>query len=437
MFFDTLLFILNKKKGLPHSPEEISNFVHLAVKGEIPDYQISAWLMAVCFQGLTFRETLALTEAMATSGKVLSWEDGGPPVVDKHSTGGVGDTATLIVVPLVAAMGMRIGKHSGRGLGHTGGTIDKLESIPGFNTNLSEAKLRKIVNKVGCAIASQSKNMTPADALLYSIRDVTGTVDQESLIAASIISKKLAGGAKTILLDVKVGSGAFMKDIERAKTLAKLMIKLGKACGRNVKALLTNMDAPLGRSIGNALEVIEAIKVLRCEVPPNDPLRILSIEIAAQLAAMCGISNLDKARQEAEKALENGEALERFRGMVKLQGGDPKVVENPEEILPRARKVLKLRSPADGFIKRIDALAAGELVRDLGGGRKTKTDKIDHAVGIVLCKRRGEALEKGEVLCEIHSNGALSDEEALSRAHKCFTFSKTKPSSLPLIISRL
>jgi len=197
------------------------------------------------------------------------------------------------------------------------------------------------------------------------------------------------------------------------------------------------MDAPLGRSVGNALEVIEAIKVLRCEVPLNDPLRILSIEIAAQLAAMCGMSKLDKARQEAEKALEKGEALGRFRGMVKLQGGDPKVVENPEEILPRARKVLKLRSTEDGFIKRIDALAVGELVRDLGGGRKTKTDKIDPAVGIVLCKRQGEALNKGEVLCEIHSNGALPEKETLSRAHKCFTFSKTKPSSLPLIISRL
>jgi pyrimidine-nucleoside phosphorylase len=430
MTFDTLSFISAKKSGLSHSPDEINSFIQAAVAGEIPDYQISAWLMAVCFQGLSFKETLALTQAMTNSGTVYSWDHDGPPVVDKHSTGGVGDTATLIAVPLIAAMGMRIGKHSGRGLGHTGGTIDKLESIPGFRTSISESGFRKIVDRVGCAITGQDKNMTPADGLLYSLRDVTSTVDQESLIASSIMSKKLAGGADVILLDVKVGSGAFMKDLETARSLSDLMIHLGKASGRRVRSLLTSMESPLGRSVGNALEVREAIQVLKGEVPEDDPLRLVSIEIAARLASMCGFGGIMQTRSTARTLLRNGGALDRFSEMIELQGGDMKVIVEPDRVLPRASRINKLLSPRSGFVSTCDALKIGELVRDLGGGRKSKGDTIDPAVGVILHIRPGMRVSRDDLLCEIHTNGAIDAGEITERMSEAIRIS-SKPVEPP------
>jgi len=431
---DIFSFIFAKKSGLSHSAEEIGAFIEAVVAREIPDYQVTAWLMAVCFQGLSFGETLALTRAMADFGKTFEWDTDGPPVVDKHSTGGVGDTVTLVVAPLVAAMGMRMGKHSGRGLGHTGGTIDKLESIPGFRTSLSEDEFRRIVNSVGCAVAGQDKDMTPADGILYALRDVTATVDQESLIASSIMSKKLAGGAPTILLDVKVGSGAFMKDAASARSLAALMIRLGRACGRKVRALLSSMDAPLGRAVGNALEVSEAISVLRNRVPDGDPLKAVSIEMAARLGTMCGLGKIQQTRSRARSLLAGGAALDRFRDMLKHQGGDPCVIDGPEKILPRAERVLPVKSPRNGFVASCDALQIGELVRDLGGGRKTKEDAIDAAVGVMLLKRPGDPVEHGEVLCEVHSNGTVTNSVATARALEAFRFVSRKPPGIGLFL---
>ncbi len=433
MRFDPLAFVQTKKTGKAHVPSEIDSFVKGAVAGEIPDYQIAAWLMAVCYQGLTFKETLALTGSMAKSGKTYKWAGKGPPVVDKHSTGGVGDSVTLVVPPLVAAMGMRMGKHSGRGLGHTGGTIDKLESIPGFRTSLSEREFRRIVDRAGCAVCGQDKGMTPADGIFYSLRDVTATVNQESLIASSIMAKKLAGGAPYILLDVKVGSGAFMKDVESAKSLAALMVRLGKASGRTVKAILSAMDAPLSRAIGNALEVAEAIHVLKNEVPSGDPLRMLSIEIAARLGSMCGLGTPGKTGRLATMLLSNGSALDRFREMIELQSGNPGVIDDPEGILPGSGKVLKVRSPRDGYVKSCHADQIGELVRDLGGGRKSKGDRIDPSVGVVLNRRVGDKAARGDLLCEIHSNGAIADKIAIERAGRSFKLSRSKPDVVPLI----
>ncbi len=430
MYFDPLNFISEKKAGRKHRPRDIAIFIDGMVSGEIPDYQVSAWLMAVCFQGLSFRETLALTYAMTDSGNVYEWDNDGPPVADKHSTGGVGDTVTLIVVPLAAAMGMRMGKHSGRGLGHTGGTIDKLESIPGFVTSLTEKKFRSIVNRIGCAVAGQDESMTPADGILYTLRDVTATVSQEALIASSIMSKKLAGGAGAILIDIKVGSGAFMKDPDSAKSLADLMIKIGRASGKKIRTLVSPMDAPLGRSVGNALEIAEAIRILKNEAPDTDPLINTSIEIAARLASICGLGKIQHTRSRAKMLISSGAALSRFRDMIRLQGGNPEVVDNPLEILPRSKGILKLKSPRNGFVKSCDAFEIGELVRDLGGGRKTKGDTIDPSVGIVLYKRPGDPIVKGDTLCEIHTNGAIGNTEALERAAYAFKFSskrKTAP----------
>jgi len=421
MHFDPLTFIETKKRGKHHSAEELTHFIGHLVDRTIPDYQVSAWLMAVCFNGLSFNETLALTIAMSESGKVYEWDTIGPPVVDKHSTGGVGDTVTLIVAPLVAAMGMRMGKHSGRGLGHTGGTIDKLESIPGFSTALTESRFKKIVDTVGCAVAGQDENMTPADGILYALRDVTATVNQESLIASSIMSKKLAGGAPVILLDVKVGSGAFMKDKKSALSLANLMVKIGRASGRKVRTIIGEMGAPLGRAVGNALEVLESIRVLKNDVPENDPLRLQCIEIAAQLAKLSGLGNISSTRSRARMLLSSGAALERFKDMVEAQGGDPRVVDDPDNILPRAKNILRVVSPRDGYVKACDALTIGELVRDLGGGRKSKGDKIDPAVGIYLHKRPGGKIQKDEILCDVHTNGAVASSECRSRALSAFT----------------
>lgn len=435
MTFDPISFIQAKKDGRAHPPDDIDLFIRGAVSGKIPDYQVSAWLMAVCLRGLNFSETLTLTKSMTGSGKVFKWDRKGPPVVDKHSTGGVGDTVTLVVAPLVAAMGMRMGKHSGRGLGHTGGTIDKLESIPGFRTSLSEDEFREVVNRAGCAVCGQDRDMTPADGLMYAIRDVTATVDQESLIASSIMSKKLAGGADYILLDVKVGSGAFMKDVESAESLAKLMIRIGKKCGKTVKAVISSMEEPLGGAVGNALEVAEAIKVLRNGVAESDNLGMLCIEVAARLGSMCGFGARSRTRKAAAALLEDGSALDRFREMVALQGGDPSVADNPESVLPRASRIVRIPAGKTGYVRACDALAVGELVRDLGGGRKSKGDIIDPAVGVVLCKRVGERVSEGETLCEVHTNGRINDKEAVERAERAYVIGRRESSPHRLILN--
>jgi pyrimidine-nucleoside phosphorylase len=435
MNFNPIDFIALKKDGKEHAPQEIRAFIDNVVSGDIPDYQVTAWLMAVCLNDLSFAETSALTMAIAESGKIYHWDKSGPPIVDKHSTGGVGDSATLIVAPLVASMGMRMGKHSGRGLGHTGGTIDKLESIPGFRTDLSEEEFKNIVNSVGCAIAGQDEEITPADGILYGLRDVTATVNHQALIASSIMSKKIAGGAKSILLDIKVGSGAFMKDLWQARSLADLLIRLGESAGVNVKSLMTSMDVPLGRAVGNALEVKEAINVLDNKTPPDDPLRVVSIEIAARLSGMCGIESLEEARQRAARKIEDGDALNKFRKMIEMQGGDPGVVDEPDRIIPSAGTILKISSLKEGYIAGCDALKIGELVRDLGGGRKSKSDAIDREVGLILKVRQNDRVEYGQTLCEVHKNDAVSETEAAERVLDAFRIVSVSPGMADLILN--
>ena len=435
MDINPIEFIAGKRDGKKHSPEEIRSFINGALSGKVMDYQVSAWLMAVCLNGLTFSETAALSTVLAESGKMYGWDRSGPPLVDKHSTGGVGDSVTLIVAPLVASMGMRMGKHSGRGLGHTGGTIDKLESIPGLTTAFSEEDFKKIVNTVGCAIAGQDEEMTPADGMLYALRDVTATIDNESLIASSIMSKKIAGGANYILLDVKVGIGAFMKDPVQARSLANLMVRLGKASGRQVKSILTSMDEPLGRAVGNSLEVREAIDVLNNRTSMDSPLRLVSIEVAARLSAMCGLESLDGARDTATKRIATGDAADKFKDMIEMQGGNPEVIDKPLKFLPDASSIIEIPSPEDGVVYSCDAVAIGELVQDLGGGRKSREDKIDHEVGLILHARQGDRMEKGQTLCEVYSNKKISREEIFERAAGAFRILKKRPVNRKLFLN--
>jgi pyrimidine-nucleoside phosphorylase len=435
MSIDPITFIAAKRDGNKHAPDEIAAFIKGALSGEIRDYQVSAWLMAVCLNGLSFSETFALTKAMAESGKIYGWDRSGPPLVDKHSTGGVGDTVTLIAAPLVASMGMRMGKHSGRGLGHTGGTIDKIESIPHLRTKFSEDEFKNIVNSIGCAIASQDEDMTPADGMLYSLRDVTATVDNEALIASSIMSKKFAGGAQSLLLDIKVGHGAFMKDVAQARSLANLMARLGKSAGISVKSLLTSMDEPLGNVIGNSLEVKEAIAVLNNQTPFGYPLRLVSIEIAARLSVMCGLETLNNARNTASKRIATRDASDKFKKMIEMQGGNPEVVDKPIAFLHTAQTILKIPSHDEGVVYSCDALAIGELVRDLGGGRKAKSDKIDPEVGIILHVRINEQVEVGQTLCEVHTNDKLDRNETIERATGAFRILKKGRSKHDLFLN--
>ena len=435
MIIDPISFIAHKRDGKKHTPDEIKAFIDGALAGEIKDYQISAWLMAVCIRGLAYSETYALTRTLAESGRIYNWDKKTPPLVDKHSTGGVGDTVTLIVAPLVASMGMRMAKHSGRGLGHTGGTIDKFESIPNVRTELSEVEFKKIVNTAGCAIGSQDESMTPADGLLYAIRDVTATIESNSLIASSIISKKIAGGAQSVLLDIKVGQGAFIKDTSQARLLSNLMIRLGKSAGINVKSLITSMDEPLGNAIGNSLEVKDAISVLRNESAYDYPLRLISIDIAARLSAMCGLEKIQSARNTAAKRLASGDAADRFKEMIEMQGGNPEVVDRPDKYLLTSQTVLEIPSLSEGIVEICNARIIGELVRDLGGGRKSKTDKIDRDVGIILLVRSHERVEVGQTLCEVHTNDNLDREETIERARSAFKIVKRVSGERRLILN--
>jgi pyrimidine-nucleoside phosphorylase len=425
--FDPVKFIRTKQLGHANSRKDIGDFIDAMVHGRVMDYQVTAWLMAVWFNGLNMDETTALTQAMAGSGKIMKWDDP-ESVVDKHSTGGVGDSVTLILAPLVASMGLKMGKHSGRGLGHTGGTIDKLESISGFRTSLSEDDFKKIVTDVGCAVAGQDSDMTPADGILYSLRDVTSTVDNESLIAASIMSKKLAGGAPSILLDVKVGTGAFMKDIPSAQSLADRMVAIGRESLINVNAVLTWMNTPLSSSIGNALEVREAIEILKNESDMNNPLRHVCIEFASRLYTMARDASVRAGRELAREKLESGAAYEKFEKMVNAQGGDLSIA------LPAAKEVMEIKAWESGYITKCDALCIGELVRDLGGGRKKKTDEIDLAAGIILNKRIGNMVDKGDVLCEVHHNGTMETEDIKAAAMAAWEFSDEEPKSIGLFI---
>jgi pyrimidine-nucleoside phosphorylase len=409
--------IEKKRDGYELSPEEIRFFVEGFTRGEIPDYQAAAFLMAVYFRGMTPRETADLTLAMAYSGRVLDLHDIAPVVVDKHSTGGVGDKVSLVVVPLVAAAGLPVGKMSGRGLSFTGGTIDKLESIRGFRVELTVEEFREQLRRVGAVLCGQSADLAPADGKFYALRDVTGTVPSIPLIAASIMSKKIAAGADAIVLDVKVGNGAFMKTLEDARALAQRMVDIGSALGRRVVAVISDMNQPLGEAVGNALEVKEAIATLRSDGPQD--FREHCLTIAAYMLYLGGrAGSVAEGRRLAEETLSSGAAWEKFRALVAAQGGDVEQIEEPER-LPRARLIREIPAPADGYIAEMRAYEVGMAAVALGAGRTKKGEPIDPAVGILVHRKVGDPVRRGEPLFTVHANAEerLAEAEAwLSRA---------------------
>lgn len=407
-----------KKNNEELNQEQIQFIIDGYVNDVIPDYQVSALLMAICFNGLTLKETVLLTQAMELSGDVidLSMIDG--VKVDKHSTGGVGDKTSLVLGPIVAACGGKVAKMSGRGLGHTGGTLDKLESIPGFHVFKDKDEFIKQVNEIGLAIIGQTDSLVPADKKLYALRDVTATVSCISLIASSIMSKKLASGADTILLDVKYGNGAFMQTKEEAKKLATVMIEIGKRCGKDTRATLSNMNQPLGMAIGNSLEVIEAINTLNGKGPKDlEELCLQSGSIMLVQAKLYEDEN--KAYQDLKKVMYNGQGLEKLKQMVKAQGGDVSYIENIDKF-KKANVMIELSSRQTGYIQTLEAKSLGVVTMKLGGGRMTKDENIDHSVGLVLNKKIGDYVKIGEPLLQIHAHQKVSDEliEELYHAYR-------------------
>ena len=399
--------IEQKRNGGEHDPAELAELILAYARDEVPDYQLAAWCMAVYFNGLTGAETHALTDAMIRSGETIDLGAAlGRKVVDKHSTGGVGDKTSLAVGPVVAACGVPLGKLSGRGLGHTGGTLDKLESIPGFRVELTRDELVAQLRDVGVAIVGQTADLVPADKKLYALRDVTATVDIVPLIASSIMSKKLAAGAEAIVLDVKVGDGAFMKTLDDARVLAEQMREIGVRAGREVTCLLTDMEQPLGRAVGNALEVEEARDTLRGDGPAD--FTELVLEASARLLAYSDLGiDVAEGRRRAVAAVEHGSALETYERWISAQGGDP-----DPAALERAPVQLPVPAPREGVVTRVGALAVGNAALDLGAGRRTKDDPIDHAVGVLCFAKRGDTVLEGDDLAEVHAR----DDEAAERA---------------------
>jgi pyrimidine-nucleoside phosphorylase len=404
--------IIKKRDGGELSAEEIRFFIEGYTRDQIPDYQAAAWCMAVLLRGMTHREAADLTLVMARSGDALDLHAIAPVVVDKHSTGGVGDKTTIALAPLVASQGLPVGKMSGRGLGFSGGTLDKLESIPGFTVTLSRDQFVSQLSEHGIVVAGQSADLAPADGKLYSLRDVTGTVESMPLIASSIMSKKIAAGADAIVLDVKVGKGAFMKAEAEAEELAKLMVGIGQGVGRRVAAVISDMNQPLGRAVGNALEVHEAIDTLHGGGPPD--FREHCLTVASIMLVLAGqASDLDEARTVLSRSLDDGAAWDKFVEWITAQGGDRGVLENPD-LLPRAALIEDLTSPYDGIIAEIDAYEVGLTAVLLGGGREKKGDPIDYSVGVVLDKKVGDRVKKGERLLTIHAN----DKDSLAQARQ-------------------
>ncbi|EGD52710.1 thymidine phosphorylase [Thermoanaerobacter thermohydrosulfuricus] len=423
--------IMKKRDGGVLTKEEIDFIISSYTKDYIPDYQMSALAMAIYFRGMTPEETANLTMAMAYSGDVMDLSAIKGIKVDKHSTGGVADTTTLVLAPMVAACGAPVAKMSGRGLGHTGGTIDKLESIPGMRVELSEEEFIDNVNKYGIAVIGQTKNLTPADKKLYALRDVTATVDSIPLIASSIMSKKIAAGADGIVLDVKVGRGAFMKDLESAKALAKLMVDIGNSVGRKTVAHVTNMDYPLGLAIGNALEIVEAVQVLKGH-GSKDLLEVCML-LGSDMLQIAGVAKDDKeARAKLKEALDSGKALQKFKEFIKAQGGDERVVDDLS-LLPQAKYIRPWIADRDVYIKDLMALDLGLVAMKLGAGREKKEDKIDLAVGIMLGGKVGDIVRKGEPIATIYANDEGKAEWALNEIKKYILLSD-EPVERPTLI---
>jgi pyrimidine-nucleoside phosphorylase len=423
--------IQRKRDGEELSDGELEELILGYARGEIPDYQLAAFAMAVYFRGLSPRETYALTDAMVRSGETIDFQaEIGRPVADKHSTGGVGDKASLVVGPLVAACGIPFGKMSGRGLGHTGGTLDKLESIPGYRVELSREEFVEQVREVGLAVIGQTEELVPADKQLYALRDVTATVENVSLIAASIMSKKIAAGANAIVLDVKVGDGAFMKTLQDARELAGVMLELGRRADRQVVCELTDMDQPLGHAVGNALEIREAAATLRGDGPPD--LTELAVASAAHLVTLVDGTGEQEARRRVEAALQDGSALDAYGRWIRAQGGDP-----AEEALPVAPVVRSVTAERDGHVTRLGALAVGLAATRLGAGRATKADVIDHAVGIVCLRKRGDRVEAGERLAEIHAQDEHRADAVAAEVVAAFQLGDEEPPRTGVILETL
>jgi len=426
--------IVQKRDGGRHTPAQIAELIRAFLAGKVADYQLSAWLMACFFRGLDREETVALTESMQRSGTTLRLAGVRQPKVDKHSTGGVGDKISLCVAPLVAACGVAVPMIAGRGLGHTGGTLDKLEAIPGYRVELDARQFERVLRRVGVSIIGQSAELAPADRRLYALRDVTGTVDCVPLIVASILSKKLAAGLDALVLDVKVGRGAFMKDLASAKALARMLVDVGTSAGLRMVALLTDMHAPIGRTIGNALETREAIEVLRGGGPPDT--RDLTLALGTEMLLLAGRRSAKAARAELEAALESGRALERFRRMVAAHGGDPRVADD-DSVLPRARVRRPVLAAESGVVAAIDALELGLCAVALGAGRTRADQAVDPGAGIELEAVVGQVVQRGQPLAVLHAANAERAQAALARVAGAFTVRRRAPAAKRLVIERI
>lgn len=423
--------IHKKKQGEILSRDEIWEMIEGYTKGTIPDYQMSAMLMAICFQGLTDEETLNLTLAMRDSGDVIDLSEIHGIMVDKHSTGGVGDKTSLVLAPILATCGLKVAKMSGRGLGHTGGTIDKLESFSGFTSELSEEQFKHIINETGMSIAGQTRSLAPADKKLYALRDVTATVDQISLIASSIMSKKLASGSDVIVLDIKTGNGAFMKTYEDALKLAESMVSIGTLAGKKISAVITDMDQPLGNAVGNAIEVREAIQSLHGN-GPDDFMEVVTA-LAVRLLLMTGtVSSEQEALERIETSIDSGLALAKFADFIEAQGGERDDVFDPS-CLPKARYTVDVHSEKKGYIHRILAEEIGIACMELGGGRLRKEDQIDLSAGLYLWKKRGDHVSCGDVLATLYTNDREKADTAVKRIQAAYQYAETAPEPVAMI----
>jgi pyrimidine-nucleoside phosphorylase len=423
--------IAAKRDGDELSPDELRELILEYTRGEVPDYQMSAFLMAGRLRGFTPPETKALTSAMIASGETLDLSALTGQTVDKHSTGGVGDGTTLVVAPIAAELGMQVVKLSGRGLGHTGGTLDKLEAIPGMRVDVSTRELLAQVERIGLAVSAQTADLVPADRVIYALRDVTATVDSIPLIASSIMSKKLAGGAQTILLDVKTGSGAFMKELDSARDLARTCVSLGQAARRTTGAMITDMNQPLSEMIGNAIEVQEVIEVLRGERPGR--FCELCIKLAAHLALFSGVGSGEQdVRDRAVKALQSGAALERFGAFIDAQGGDRRVLEDTS-LLPAADCVHEVRADGSGWLRAVDTEAVGHIASGLGAGRRNKDDEIDPSVGLELLTKIGDHPDDGDLLARVFARSSEDAQEAETRVQEALSWTKEETEAPPLV----
>ena len=431
-FYD---LIIKKRDGQELTQEEINFMIKEYCKDRIPDYQMSAMLMAIYFQGMDINEIKYLTMAMVNSGKIIDLGSIPGIKVDKHSTGGVGDTTTLALAPMVAAVGVPVAKMSGRGLGHTGGTIDKLESIEGFKTELSLNKFIDIVKKVGASIISPTSDLAPADKKLYALRDVTGTIDSVPLIVGSIMSKKLASGADAIVLDVTTGSGAFMREYKDALRLGKIMVDIGLELGKETVAVVSNMDEPLGFAIGNSLEVKEAIEVLKNRGPED--LRNLCLVLGAYMLKLSGaVKSHEEGKTRLERILKEGAAFNKFKEMITAQGGNPEIIDKPE-LLPLAKHCTKIKADISGYVQKIDSRLIGESTMLLGAGREKKESEIDLSVGVILKKKVGSKVNSSEDLAEVYYNDSEKLKEAKKKLFSSFVIGDKKPKKLPLILAAI